>query len=485
MDSAGKRITKQPDRLINNILQPNIIMSSENTPTTSTLTTVSNALSTKTPVSQSGSSGNYLQNSSKNDVGQRSLQDMMMNMIEETKKLSVSLNARADQTDVRLEEIRLLNANSFAQCLERNQLLDMRITKLEDDNVQQTSNITHQDAVNTQMSSRVNYLEEEVVSIRRDITRLVTQNRVPANANNDLSQILPTVSLSSTRAGPYVATSVPLATTSHIFQSPSMIHTQAPSGVYDSSKSSFFGTQERLQDAVSEFSGSNKNMHPETFLCQLNAYFENVPLSPAQQLISAQRRIGGDARIWYESLIPSPETYSEFCILFRQRFWSAATQRKVRNDIFRPFQYHSATGITTHAMSWIAKSKYLSPPLDQCDLVGVIIQHYPFTLGMAIRGRGPTTTNELLAILTEFEESTSFCDRPNYSRRDEVPPTYENNQNRPRQFNERRGNHNQQNRNGYRGGHNGGSPTVNPNNNHVGAPISQLDVSGNVNEDRT
>lgn len=68
------------------------------------------------------------------------------------------------------------------------------------------------------------------------------------------------------------------------------------------------------------------------------------------------------------------------------------------------------SGIAAHAMEWIAKIKYVTPPIDPFYIVGVIIQHYPSTLGMAIRGRYPTTTNELLAILTEFEESRSFCD---------------------------------------------------------------------------
>jgi len=31
---------------------------------------------------------------------------------------------------------------------------------------------------------------------------------------------------------------------------------------------------------------------------------------------------------------------------------------------------------------------------------------------MAIRGRGPKTTNALLSVLTEIEEFTFFCDTP-------------------------------------------------------------------------
>jgi len=176
------------------------------------------------------------------------------------------------------------------------------------------------------------------------------------------------------------------------------------------SHSSFFGSQERLNDAVSDFSGQTRSTHPEHFIRQLDAYFENVPMSADQQLISAQRRLSGDARLWYDSLILNPTSYIDFRILFRQRFWSAATQRKTRNEVFRPFQYTRYDGLATHAMKWIAGAKYLSPPIDQIDLVSTIIQHYPIPLSMALRGRGPRNTNELLAVLTEFEESTSFCE---------------------------------------------------------------------------
>lgn len=67
-------------------------------------------------------------------------------------------------------------------------------------------------------------------------------------------------------------------------------------------------------------------------------YFENVPMSASQQLVSAQRRISGNARLWYDSLIPTPASYLDFRVLFRQRFWSAATQRKTRSEEFKSFQ---------------------------------------------------------------------------------------------------------------------------------------------------
>lgn len=78
-------------------------------------------------------------------------------------------------------------------------------------------------------------------------------------------------------------------------------------------------------------------------------------------------------------------------------------------------------------MQWIAGAKYLSPPIDPVDLVSTIIQYYPLPLSMALQGRGPRDTNELLAVLTEFEESTSFSEQ----RRDNNCPRRPDNQSNP------------------------------------------------------
>lgn len=243
---------------------------------------------------------------------------------------------------------------------------------------------------------------------------------------------------------------------------------------------------ERLLDIVSEFTGKRHDLHPEKFLSQLDQYFQYHLPSNEQQIELFQRRLTGNARVWFDSLMPIPSLYIEVKSLFRQQFWSAATQRKIRNEIFQPYQYRSSSGIAAHAMSWIAKAKYLSPPMDQFDLVGIIIQHYPSVLGMAIRGRGPQTTNELLSILTEIEESTSFCDIPNPRQTDNRSPQFErNNEQRPRNFQGRRdyqryNNGRSDHQNGAnRGGQSGNRPQV-----QNDPPINQINVSGNADEAR-
>lgn len=174
---------------------------------------------------------------------------------------------------------------------------------------------------------------------------------------------------------------------------------------------------ERLSDAVPQFNGHRNDVHPEKFLYELNQYFLNQPLTDNYKICTFQRRLFGNARTWYDSLLPCPETYRELVALFRQQFWSFSTQRRVRNEIFSPFQYKFPGGLVNHAMKWISKAKYLSPPIESYDLVGIITQHFPTNLKMAILGRNPKTTNELLTVLSEIEESSCDNDFPN------VPPT--------------------------------------------------------------
>ena len=250
----------------------------------------------------------------------------------------------------------------------------------------QTVNLNETIGHNT---NRITSLEDDVRTIRSDLNRFVTQPNPtpPANDTAGLPTHTPAPPDMSQGFQSFKGNIIPTSSTMNPVGNYTMLNTTGQG------HSSFFGSQERLNDAVSEFSGQTRSIHPERFIRQLDVYFENVPMSADQQLISAQRRLSGDARLWYDSLIPTPPSYDDFRILFRQRFWSAATQRKTRNEVFRPFQYTRYDGLATHAMQWISGAKYLSPPIDPIDLVSTIIQHYPIPLSMALRGRGPRDTN--------------------------------------------------------------------------------------------
>lgn len=321
MDSAGKRQTRPPERLLDTLFDPGNIMvpvtTASNVPTTTTISTTSTVIAPPTtstsnmPTTPGSSSGT-----------DTVLQKMIAQLIAETRATAKDTKETLNR---KLNEYRQHTTDQFAQCVERWKLTDIRLTKVEDDAEHQKVQLTQQVVINTEVVDRLNYVESEVLSVRNDLTKLMAQYHQPITG--DLSQILPPTSLASTTAHVNQPINV-----SAIPKPPVNLPTaesQVPllGTTLDLSRSFFFGNQERLSDAVSEFTGQIKTVHPEQFLHQLDTYFSNLSLSPAQQLISAQRRLGGDARVWFESLIPAPDSYSNFRMLFRQRFWSSATQR--------------------------------------------------------------------------------------------------------------------------------------------------------------
>lgn len=462
MYAAGKRETRPPDRLLDSLFQQD---KDKMTPTTNT--TISNPPSTTSTMSttivptMSVSTNSVTQSKplvTEQPKSETSVQAILHQMM-------AKMNANHTRTEEQFKSLHRKTEEGLAQCVQRYQLTDTRLTRLEDENVVIKTQVDQQ-ATNDQVTkNRLITLESEVVQMRKEISQISDQYLV--STNNDLSQILKPSVLSSTAAPNNMSGH------SNVPPMPPTVPTINYGNTFDSQRSSFLGAQERFQDSVSEFSGQIKVIHPQQFIGQVDAYFDSVNVSPAQQLISTHRRLVGDAQIWYESLIPSPRSYAEFRLLFLQHFWSPATQRKARNEIFRHYQYTKSDGLATHAMKWIAGAKYLNPPIDQSDLVSTIIQHYPTSLGMAIRGRGPRDTNELLSVLMEFEESASFCERRREDNQVRPPFQHQN-------YGNQQPRHNTPRRDNYRF-----QPRVPTPENAGPRPIAQIDMSGNAEEART
>jgi len=370
----------------------------------------------------------------------------------------------SEKTNQRFTEFQLQMEEQFLTCTTRWEKTDNRIQKCEKSITQLDDNVNNHQVALSELSDRSAYLEREVMTLRSDLNRIATQKH---SCNADLTSNFDPVFRSSTAIPAAVSLDNTSSNTKPNIPFPNslMHHNLSNSGGL------FFGAQERLQDAVSEFNGNIKKLHPEKFLAQLDSYFHNVSLTPGQQLISAQRRLSGEASILFESLYPSPKTFTEFQEAFRRHFWSPVFQRKMRHDLFRPYRYDRSYGLASHAMQWISNAKYLTPPIEQLDLVSTILQHYPAPLSMAIRGRAPQSTNELLTILSEFEESASFCDSQQSEDRPQRPLVQNPSSN------DRGGRSNY--RRDYRG-NNRFPPNTSPPAEAVGQPIHQFDVSGNA-----
>lgn len=196
---------------------------------------------------------------------------------------------------------------------------------------------------------------------------------------------------------------------------------------------------------LAPYDGKLTPTHPEEFLEQAEQYFLTQPPLPDQLKINyIKERFVGDARLWYNTLLPSPSRYPDFLLLFRGHFWSTNQQRAIRNELYRPYFHRDNSSLQKHAMDWINRARFLRPPIDQPEMVDQIISHFSFNISVALRGLRITTTNELIQQLSHLQQSHSSSNTQNaQSNSSSSPPnsyqhpSSQNNQNRypPRQNN--------------------------------------------------
>ncbi|XP_050547815.1 rapA guanosine triphosphatase-activating protein 1-like [Daktulosphaira vitifoliae] len=285
----------------------------------------------------------------------------------------------AERHDSLVEQIGMLeekvSSNEESLCI-----LDTRSTFLEDFQKQSSSAMDQLRLDHNALQSKVQQLSAELQKVSKIIS-------VPTN-----STVAPTSFI----------TPAPITSSTHL--PINLNHTSN----FENSRLSVSMLSEKFNDVIPEFSGHVNDIHPELFLSQVDSYFENIICTEQQKINSIQRRLVRTARLWYDALIPSPQSYDEFKVIFRSQFWSEAIQDRVHDEVLRPYRYLSNTGLSIHAMQWIAKARFLDPPISPSRLVKVICQHFNEHICTALKGRAPKTTSELLAVLSEFDNSPSF-----------------------------------------------------------------------------
>lgn len=111
----------------------------------------------------------------------------------EMKNHHAESKALVDNLGTHLDDFRRSTTSQFEKCVQSWQLLDTRVTKLEEDQMSHVTQCTPQSTVNKQVSGRLSTLENYVTTIRGDLFRLEAIHR-SSNAF-DISQVLPPISL--------------------------------------------------------------------------------------------------------------------------------------------------------------------------------------------------------------------------------------------------------------------------------------------------
>lgn len=93
-----------------------------------------------------------------------------------------------------------------------------------------------------------------------------------------------------------------------------------------------------------------------------------------------RQRMTGDAKQWFNALVPTPNNFLAFVELFRQHFWSCSKQVITRNELSIPYSHRDTTTLQTHAIEWINEAKYLKPPIENETLIFRILSHFSQTV---------------------------------------------------------------------------------------------------------
>lgn len=165
MESAGKRITRPPDLLLNQFLVPT------STPAMIPTTTIFQInASTSTITMQSITTINV-------EPSVQQMFNQMMNAFKKSTEKSEENIATitAAVKDIRKEiiDLREQTTKQNKQCIQRWQETDIHLTKLEYDHSHKNY-ITQKDIINGHVTQKIEYLEGEAVCIRKDLTRLVS-----------------------------------------------------------------------------------------------------------------------------------------------------------------------------------------------------------------------------------------------------------------------------------------------------------------------
>lgn len=277
-------------------------------------------------------------------------------------------------------------------------------------NTSLAENINKTSHVKASLQSEVKKLSERVCLVEGQSSRLsavenTLQNLSLQNNSHSLPQELPSSN------APQISFQNLLSSTN--IAPPHQSISSAPQHVSPVNNMSTFANISGITldyTKIPTYDGNLFPVHPESFLSKVDQYFSIHPVPDPVRISLISDKLTDKALLWYNTLIPSPQVFDDFSVLFRNHFWSSGRQRSIRNELYRPYSHKDHSTMQDHAMDWINRARYLSPPVDQKEMIDLIISHFSYNISLALRGLRIQTTNELIQQLSYLQITPSHND---------------------------------------------------------------------------
>lgn len=158
---------------------------------------------------------------------------------------------------------------------------------------------------------------------------------------------------------------------------------------------------------ISKFRGWD-NENPIEFLveCERNMDMVGNNLNDTERVEWIARRLEHTAAKWYTIIRENVTSYADFKNKFEQRYWNDHIQRKIRNQLEFDKYENNKKGKSKeeYVIDIVARAKHLTPKLSEGELVNKLAYHFDRDINVAVMTRGTRTLEELLCILTQWEE---------------------------------------------------------------------------------
>ena len=207
----------------------------------------------------------------------------------------------------------------------------------------------------------------------------------------------------------------------------------------------------------------------------------------SSKVLIVKNSLCGSCVAWYDLHIDDTEmTYNDFKAIFKEHYWDIRKQVEIRNKVINGY-YNSKrdSSMSEHLMKMSQITKFLEPPIEEWELISLIVGHFPSEIRSVIIVARPNTLKEPMKLLKDLkghnETNRNREINPNEEGNSRVPAQqgrndrqYNNNryQNRPQFISNNHANNDRNYQNRNYGNHQNGN-----NNDKRIEKINQIEIS--------
>lgn len=108
--------------------------------------------------------------------------------------------------------------------------------------------------------------------------------------------------------------------------------------------------------------------------------------------------------MWVDATLPLPIEFEMLKLKFLNQFWDEDAKYEQRNKVLTgSFQRSRGENLSTYAMEKLILANNCDPPIEENELIYIIIRQFPYNIQSHLRSAEPLTMDKLLKLLGHFD----------------------------------------------------------------------------------